>query len=690
MSHRSGRHTHRGANAVPVREFLAGAGTRPSANAAGSLALRRPANVAVALTAATAIAFAPMVATQAPPVHLALREVHVSDIHLSAIISDADIKNLVNAVNSGLNQLDSTVANVAGLPGQTLAGALTAASSLTDNFWSPLVAASQSNPLLANVFSALRTVTSGGLTKLAATTAAANGTVTLSTGQVATLLTSTLSGASGTVLYAISNLVNNPLSLLSYTGLINAPVTIVGGVVSNAAAAVSALGTGAISVVGNVVTGATAQVSNLITAANTLVNGVEQTINQQQVNSLITIAQQIVTAPLNASISLVNGATAAIVDTATTTVQVAATAVQRLDNIWLSIGDGNGVIQNVINTIAAGPLSPGSYVNAAGEVITGAAASAAQIGSTIVGGFLPLPFRVSATMVSATAGALNNLADGLAAGTVAALEGAGVSPFFANAVYGLVGAVKTAMSFTAGTITTALNAVAALAATAVSVTGAYNPAAATPAAATAPTALAARTLAAVPVPAAAKAITPASGKPSATGAATPATATDAAPASAAATVDKTTTADSNAPVANPAATVSAASSTAATATATAPKTATPKSTAADTKDAAGSTTSTTTTGTGGKATATTGTKTATGTSTAAGSTATSTGTAKTTAADQAQAKASTAKTPDVTSSTNTAKSGSAHSPSAKTDSPSGAGHTTGGHTASGPSGGHDK
>lgn len=680
MSHRSGRHTHHSANAIPVREFLGRASAMPSPHAAGALALRRPKDVALALTAATAIAFAPMVVIQAPPVHVALPTVHVADAQLTALVSDADIDNLIRAVNTGLKQLDATVANVAAVPGQTLTGALSAASNLTDSFWSPLISSSKSNPLLSNVLTALRVVTAGGLAKLAASTESVNSTITLTTGQVATLLTSTLTGSASTLLHAISNVVNDPLSLLSYAGVINAPVTIVGGLVSNTAAAVSAVGTGAIKIAANVITGATAQVSNLITAADALVKGIEQTIDQQQVNSLITIAQQIVTSPLRAAISLANGATAALSDAATTTVKVAATAVQRLDNIWLSNGDGHGVVQDVINTIAAGPLSPGSYVNVAGEVITGAAQSAQQISSAIVGGFLPLPFRMSATMVGATANALNHLADGVAKGTVAALEFAGVNPILAGTVYGLVGAVKTAISFTAGTITTALNAVASIASTAASVTGAYNPAAATPVAAAAATALSARAQTAAPAQTATKASTPTSAKASSAATAPADTSTDAGTAGAAGTGDKTATGETTST-----GKASAASSAAETAT-------TDKASAtSETKGPGGATPSTTQSGTSTAAKATTtGPKTGSGTgSTAAGSSTPATGAGKTTAAEKAPTKASPAKTPTAPSTHDAAKSGSAKSQSAKADSASGAGHTTGGHTASGPSGGHD-
>ncbi|WP_162625530.1 hypothetical protein [Mycolicibacterium llatzerense] len=467
MSHRSGRHSRRGANTIPVHEFLAGRASTMTAH-------RRPLNPAVALTAATAIAFAPMVVSQAPPVHLAAAPVHINNVQLTAVVSDADIANLVAAVNSGLNELDSTAANVVGVPGQTLAAVLSTAATLTDGFWSQLQTGAKSNPLLASMLAALRTVTAGGLTQLAATAGAINGPVTLSAEQAATFVTSALTGSAATVLYAISHVVANPLSLLSYAGLVNVPLNIAGGLVFKGAAAVADIGGNGIDLVSNVITGATAQVTNLITAANQLFNGVEHSIDQQQLRSLVAITQAIVTSPLTAGVTIVNGGTAALADAAKTTLDVAATAVQRIGNIWLGDGTKGGALQGIVNTIGSEPLSPASYVNVLGELITAGAQSVNQIGTTVVAGFVPLPFSTSAILVTTAAKALNNLADGVAKATVATLQFMGVPPLLAGTVYGLVGAVETAVTLTGATMSTALNAVSTLLKTASSFTGAYN------------------------------------------------------------------------------------------------------------------------------------------------------------------------------------------------------------------------
>ncbi|MUM03452.1 hypothetical protein B5P44_01275 [Mycobacterium sp. CBMA 213] len=474
-------------------------------------------NNAVALTAATAIAFAPMVVSPAPPLHLTPAPVHINNVQLTAVVSDADIANLVAAVNSGLNQLDSTAANVVGVPGQTLSTVLSTAATLTDGFWSQLQTGSQSNPLLASMLAALRTVTAGGLTQLAATVGAVNGPVTLSTKQAATFVTSALTGSAATVLYAISHVVANPLSLLSYAGLVNVPLNIAGGLVSNGATAVANIGGNGIDLVSNVITGATAQVSNLITAANQLFNGVEQSIGQQQLSSLVAITQAIVTSPLTAGVTIINGGTAALADAAKTTLDVAATAVQRIGNIWLGNGTTGGALQGIVNTIGAQPLSPASYVNVLGELITAGAQSANQIGTTVVAGFVPLPFSTGAILVTTAAKALNNLADGVAKATAATLQFMGVPPLLAGTVYGLVGAVETAVTLTGATMSGALNAVSTLLKTASSFTGMYNSVAS--AAAVAPKSLVATpaAAAAIATPAIpAKSANPASGHASST------------------------------------------------------------------------------------------------------------------------------------------------------------------------------
>lgn len=174
-------HHRRRANAIPVRQFLAGA-------SASTRADNTAWHAATAMTAATAmaLAFTPAI-THAPALHMPT--ITAPSIHLTALVDPAAITALQNAVNTELANLDSTVATIVGVPGQTLATALSAAASLSTTFWQALAAAAGNNPLLTGALTSLRNLTSGGLTALASTVTTANTTIVLSTEQVSTLLT---------------------------------------------------------------------------------------------------------------------------------------------------------------------------------------------------------------------------------------------------------------------------------------------------------------------------------------------------------------------------------------------------------------------------------------------------------------------------------------------------------------------
>ena len=175
----------------------------------------------VALSAASAVAFAPlMVPTAAAGQRelAALAPAVSRNVELAAVVSNADIAALVNKLNASLDAVSTTVTAVVAVPGQTLGGALTSAVALNEHLWDGLLAAND-NPVLKAVLTALKKFSTGGLTQLANTVGDANGTIVLTTGEVANILTSTLTGSLGTALQAVTNVVAIPLSAASYTGL---------------------------------------------------------------------------------------------------------------------------------------------------------------------------------------------------------------------------------------------------------------------------------------------------------------------------------------------------------------------------------------------------------------------------------------------------------------------------------------
>lgn len=478
MPNNSGRHS-RNAKTVPVREFLGLPAARNSARhrAGGSgvavaAPLRFP-TAAVALTAATAVAFAPIALHTPLPQHV-LPSITVPSIHLDAAADQ--IQSLKDAVNTELASLDATIATIVGVPGQTLATVLTSAASLNSGFWKSLITASAASPLLSGALQALEAVSSGGLTQLAGTVTAANADLVLTTKQISSLLTSTITGSAATALLAFAGIATNPLSLSSYVSLLDVPFTIGGGVLSNVITAANDLGANAISLGGTIVTGVTGQIGNIVDAVNTLVNGVKSSIDNNIVDGVITAVQGVVAAPLQAILAGVNGVTNAITGGATSTLGVVATAAEHITHTWLGNGTSNGAIQNIINTIGSAPLSPEAWVAALNTATQAAIGTVTSTATTVVAGLAPIPFTVGAGLVNAAADSVTAFSNGVAEIAAGLLTAVGVPGLLTNTVYGVAGAFNTGIKVAAAALTASLNTVATLIGAATSITGLYSPA----------------------------------------------------------------------------------------------------------------------------------------------------------------------------------------------------------------------
>lgn len=223
-------------------------------------ASRRSPLPALALTTAAALTLTPLVLPPpTTPLHLSLPQVSAPRLELTAAINPADVTALINNLNAALQSASSTVTGLVGAPGQTLANALGSAATLNDSLWDGLIDATD-NRTLAAILTTLKDTAGNGLSRLSNSVDAANGTIVLTTGQLADLLTSTLTGSLGTALHAVATVINNPLALPSYTGLINTPLDIAGLLVTQGIGAVNNLGANVLTVTNTVVTGVTAQV----------------------------------------------------------------------------------------------------------------------------------------------------------------------------------------------------------------------------------------------------------------------------------------------------------------------------------------------------------------------------------------------------------------------------------------------
>ncbi|MCX8565077.1 hypothetical protein OS122_29780 [Mycolicibacterium mucogenicum] len=467
----SKHHRHR-SNAIPVRQFLATGTTIARAET--------PARY-VALTAATAVAlaFTPAIIEHAPAPHLRA-VISAPTVDLTALVSPSEVTALRDAVTAELNNLDQTVATIVAVPGQTLAAVLSSASALSKTFWNALTAAAGPNPLLVAALSALSNLTTGGLSTLSTVVSSANTAIVLSTEQVASLLTSTLTAAAATAGMAVSSVIANPLSLAGLGAIADAPFTIAGHAVSAAITAAANLGHTALGFGASLVTTATAQINSVIDSANSLISAMAESTGNNVIDGIVTAAQAVVTAPLTALLAGVSGGTTTLTGAAGTALNAVAGAAQDLNTIWLGGTTGNGAIQAAINAIISGPLSAGSYLKAVTTLTQAAIATVTKPVITLAAGVVTMPLTVGSGLVGTGADVLTALVGGIT-GLAAGLGiAAGLPSPLIGTIYTVGKTVNAGINLAAAAMQAGLNTAATLIGAVTKATGLATPAAEVP------------------------------------------------------------------------------------------------------------------------------------------------------------------------------------------------------------------
>lgn len=488
--HLTGRHRAANATAIPALHFINPAASRPprpGRASSAAIAARSYPTTALALTTATALAFAPLVATQHPAP--ALPTVSVPHVQLAALVDTAAVRAVIASANNELNSLDATVTAIVGVPGQTISGALTTAATLNTQFWQGLTGAAQGNPLLLGTLTALQSTSSGALTQLASTVSGLNGELTLTTEQLTTLLTSTLAGSATTAAVAAAAVVNDPLSLVNYLGLLTAPLNVAGEGLDAAIQAVADLSVNGLSAIDTVIHGVTGEVATVAGGVNTLLGGVKGAIDNPTIDGLITAAQAVAIAPVTGLLAAVNGASSVITSALGEGITVVATEAQNVVSTWLGTATSSGAVAAALKQIGSAPLSPAAYIAAVGDLGTAAVSTVMDVTSGIVSGLAPIPFKAAAKLVNAGASVLNAWNNGVAQLGAGLGEAVGLPPLVTNALYGVAAVANTAVNVTAAAISGALNAIAAAVSFGTKLTGLYSPA--SPAAAKASAAAAA-------------------------------------------------------------------------------------------------------------------------------------------------------------------------------------------------------
>lgn len=420
------------------------------------IATRPHAHRSVALTIAGAIALTPVIVST-PPMHIPTPPALTRAVHLDALVTDSDVAALTANLKSVLAAVGSTATTLAAVPGQTLTGVLNTATGLNTTFWTALVGAAQGSPALATALAALQTASTNGLTQLSSTVGSAGDTISLTTGQVATLLSSLVTGSVGTVVQSVAHIVNNPLALASYVSLLTAPVAIVGEGLDTAISAAQHLGVAALGLTNTAVTGVTNQISNAITLVNNLIGAGQTLIPSALVDGALTAVQGIVTAPLTALLALGSGLSTTITSAASDTLNNVAGGAIAIVNTWLGNTTNPGAVQDLISIIGSNPLSAASYTNAVSVLLAAGGATVADLTGAATS-FASLPFRVGANLTTTSVNVVNAFVNGLSLVAKGALMALNL-PSFITALPGVAaaaftGALSLGGSIMAGTLNT--------------------------------------------------------------------------------------------------------------------------------------------------------------------------------------------------------------------------------------------
>lgn len=423
-------------------------------------ASRRSPLPALALTTAAALTLTPLVLPPpTTPLHLSLPQVSAPRLELTAAINPADVTALINNLNAALQSASTTVTGLVGTPGQTLANALGSAATLNDSLWDGLIDATD-NRTLAAILTTLKDTAGNGLSRLSNSVDAANGTIVLTTGQLADLLTSTLTGSLGTALHAVATVINNPLALPSYTGLINTPLDIAGLLVTQGIGAVNNLGANVLTVTNTVVTGVTAQVDNALDTFNGLLSAGKTLTGIDLINGLLTAVQGIVSAPVTAAVAGVNGASTTLTNAAATTLGKIADGASDAIATWIGDGTRSGAIQEVINTIGSAPLSPASYTHAVSVLVGAGITTVTQVAHT-AGSLASVPFTAAAGITTAAADVITALTSGLATAASGIMQAAGLPSLVYGLPHAMAATVNGLVNAAAFTTATGLRTIAA-------------------------------------------------------------------------------------------------------------------------------------------------------------------------------------------------------------------------------------
>ncbi|OBF14475.1 hypothetical protein [Mycobacterium sp. ACS4331] len=383
----------------------------------------------MALTAASAIALTPVVVTPTHDRNLTIPSVSVPDVQLSAAIDDAAIAEFIAALNAGLADVVATVDAVAAIPGQTLLGVLDEASSLNTALWDTLIEAASGSQTLSGLLTLLAGTSQAGFDQLLVTVGGTDEIISLLPGTVTDIIGSTLIGTLSTALYAIADVVNNPLALSSYTGLLGAGVETAAGVAYGGIDLVNEFGfalfgynDGEVQLPGLLginIDGVQGQFNIALGGLSALLDGVATASGSQIVEGVVAAVQGLAIAPISAVVNASAGAANSVVNALSDGFFTIS------DGAWYAVAEVEYAITGALDAIGNAPLDPASYTTALSSLISGGFG----VFNTAVftaGDLAKVPVNLASNLTVSAAALITDLTSGLATAVSGLLTAVGL------------------------------------------------------------------------------------------------------------------------------------------------------------------------------------------------------------------------------------------------------------------------
>jgi hypothetical protein len=363
------------------------------------ISLRSYLTAGISLTAASAIAFTPLV-LPANEKAFTIPNVSVSEIQLT--VTPAEIVAFFDNLQGELEAFNADLADVVGIPGQSLFNALQLAIDTNTDFYATL-AGLTTNPTLLGLLAALEDSSNYGLESLQIAVGEGNDNIMVTTEDLANLLDSTITGSLSNVLSSFVAVLNDPFSAANYAGLLSTGAVATGQLM--ATNGISALQVLSDSGFGFAFTGldlAEDQIFNAITTVADLMDVGADATGSAVIEAVNAAIQSLTLGPIQALSDVGFGITGDVLGGFQDGLD---TTLAGVDGIVTTVGDA---LQDAINTIGAGPLTPANYL-AASAILLAGGFTTFNTGVETLGDVAQIPFSIGISITEGVTGVTTDL-----------------------------------------------------------------------------------------------------------------------------------------------------------------------------------------------------------------------------------------------------------------------------------------